>query len=524
MNSKTIGKWSIALCLALVAAVSVHAQTQDMVGGMTLPKLPGSKPRNIIFILCDDHRYDAMGFMGHPYLETPNMDRLAKEGAHFKNAFVTTSLCSPSRASILTGLYVHQHGVADNYNPVRPSLMFFPQFLQAAGYETAMVGKWHMGGDTDKPQKGFDYWLSFKGQGSYWADGHGTTRVVPQTTTNGYNFNGKEVAQKGYITDELTDYAVNWLRGRKATRPFFLYLSHKAVHSDFVPADRHIGRYKDKTFPLPKTYEDTLENYKDKPMWLKNQRNSRHGIDFAYNVDKFDIQENHRRYCETLLAVDESLGRILEVLTNKKLLDSTLIVYMGDNGFQFGEHGLIDKRSAYEASMRVPLMMRCPELFKGPTVVTNMVANVDIAPTVLSAAGLLFPAYMGGNNFLPLARGETVPWRSFLLYEYYWEHNYPMTPTMHALRSDRYKYIRYHGVWDTDEFYDLENDPDEAHNLIHDEAHQPRIKSMNKRMFDLLAETGGATMPLPRDVGDAYPLRRPGGSKQAGFPEELYSK
>jgi len=169
---------------------------------------------NVIFILTDDHRFDAMGFMGHPFLETPHMDRMAKEGVHLTNAFVTTSLCSPSRASILTGLYAHNHGVIDNYNPVPASLRFFPEYLQKAGYETAFVGKWHMGGEHDEPQRGFDYWLSFKGQGTYWADGHGTSRVVPQTSYDGFNINGNRVPQGGYITDELTDYALTWLRQR----------------------------------------------------------------------------------------------------------------------------------------------------------------------------------------------------------------------------------------------------------------------------------------------------------------------
>ena len=167
---------------------------------------------NIIFVLTDDHRFDAMGFMDHPFLETPYMDKMAEEGIHFSRALVTTSLCSPSRASILSGMYAHNHGVVNNYNPVDSTLKFFPEYLQEAGYNTAFIGKWHMGGEIDDPQRGFDYWLSFKGQGTYWADGHGTSRVVPQTSMDGYNINGKRIPQKGYITDELTDFAMEWLR------------------------------------------------------------------------------------------------------------------------------------------------------------------------------------------------------------------------------------------------------------------------------------------------------------------------
>ena len=200
----------------------------------TSTSLAADQP-NIVYVLCDDHRWDAMSMMGHPFLETPHLDKLADDGVQFTHAFVTTSLCSPSRASILTGLYTHNHGVSDNYNPVDPQLKFFPEYLQRAGYETAFIGKWHMG-DDDEPQRGFDHWVAFRGQGTYYADGHGTTRVVPQTRYDGFNINGKKrVPQKGYITDELTDYALEWLDQRKQKKkPFFLYVSHKAVHSDFV--------------------------------------------------------------------------------------------------------------------------------------------------------------------------------------------------------------------------------------------------------------------------------------------------
>ncbi|PAW72475.1 MAG: acetylglucosamine-6-sulfatase [Pedosphaera sp. Tous-C6FEB] len=519
-------------------------------------------PRNILFILADDHRHDALSFMGHPYLETPHLDRLARGGVHCRNAFVTTSLCSPSRASILTGLYAHAHGVVDNYNPVRTDLVFFPQLLQRAGYETAFFGKWHMG-ETDAPQRGFDHWVAFKGQGNYWADGRGTTRVVPQSSSEGYNVNGQRVPQRGYITDELTDFTLDWLKARKSDKPFFAYLSHKAVHSDFVAADRHVGRYAGKTFVPPKTFADTPENYLNKPMWVRNQRNSRHGVDFGYNLPNFDLQAHHRRYCEALLAVDDSVGRLTQWLAERKLLDSTLVVYMGDNGFHFGEHGLIDKRTAYEASMRVPLLLHCPELFKAGTVVTQMVANIDLAPTLLDVAAdvrrrtsasndtseirLLTSAAtrMHGRSFLKVGQASSLssivpvpapaapakatasqksggtpdlPWRDALLYEYNWERNYPYTPTMHAVRTDRWKYIRYHGIWDVNELYDLAADPDETRNLIHDPAHAATVKQLNARLFELLAETQGQSMPLLRDLGETFPTRKQGRATAAEFP------
>lgn len=509
--------------LFFLFAVLVASAATARAAGLSLPRTPGAKPRNILFILADDHRHDALGFRGHPWLETPHLDRLARGGVHFPKAMVTTSLCSPSRASILTGLYAHNHRVVDNYNPVSRGLVFFPQHLQKAGYETAFIGKWHMG-ETDAPQRGFDHWVAFKGQGTYWPDGRGTSREVPQTSYEGLNVNGRRVPQKGYITDELTDYALGWLNVRRSGKPWFLYLSHKAAHSDFVPADRHAGRYKDKPVPLPETFANTPDNHRDKPMWLLNQRNSRHGVDFGYNLPDYDLESRHRRYCETLLAVDDNVGRLLKWLEERGQLQSTLVVYMGDNGFQLGEHGLIDKRTAYEASIRVPLLMHCPELFRAGTVVTQTVANIDLAPTLLEAAGLQPPPHMDGRSFLPLARGLPVPWRDYILYEYYWERNYPYTPTMHALVGERWKYIRYHGLWDINELYDVPADPHEQHNLIHSARHQKLVAELNQKLFDALEETNGNDMPLLRDRGKTFPWRHPQKAKQAAFPKEFFAE
>jgi N-acetylglucosamine-6-sulfatase len=461
----------------------------------------------VVFVLTDDHRYDALGFMhAQPFVETPNLDALARGGAHMRNAFVTTSLCSPSRASILTGLYAHRHHVIDNNNPVPSDLVFFPQYLQRAGYETAMIGKWHMGGESDDPQRGFDHWVSFKGQGSYLPD------------RNGLNVDGRHVPQKGYITDELTEYALDWIRHRTSDHPFFLYLSHKGVHSDFVPPDRYKGRAAEAPFTPPRTMRP--ENVTGAPMWVQNQRNSWHGVDYPYHSD-LDLASYYRRYAETLRGVDDSVGRVVALLRERGLLESTLIVYMGDNGFAFGEHGLIDKRTAYEESMRVPMLVHCPELVKAGSVVPEVVANIDVAPTILEAAGLKPPPTMDGRSFLALAEGKTVPWRDALLYEYYWERNFPQTPTIHALRGDRYKYVHVYGLWDSDELYDLQADPLESTNLIRSPAHRQIVAEMNVRLFDLLVATGGMYLPLNRDVGPQFNLRREGRAGTAPFPPEL---
>lgn len=469
---------------------------------LMLKRIPRARPHNILVVLTDDHRHDAMGFMkAQDFGETPTLDRLAREGVHFRNAFVTTALCSPSRASILTGLYAHQHRVVDNNHPIPPGLIYYPEYLQRAGYETAFIGKWHMGAETDTPQPGFDHWVSFKGQGSYWPH------------PDGLNVNGVKVPQKGYITDELTDYALDWLAKRDRKRPWMMHLAHKAVHSEFIPAPRHAGRYAEEKFRYPENMKPGMPG---RPMWVENQRNSWHGVEYAYH-GTLDIADYYKRYMETLLAVDEGLARIMGLLAERGELDDTLILYMGDNGFMFGEHGLIDKRAAYEESMRVPMIARCPALF-GPRVVEQVVANIDVAPTMLAAAGLEAPSGMAGANMLPLARGEPTPWRSELLYEYYWERNFPQTPTVHALRDDRYKYMRFHGIWDLDELYDLEADPQENDNLLARPGHEALARKMSTRLFKLLEETDGMQIPLSADTPWRAELRDPKGTPGAPFP------
>jgi N-acetylglucosamine-6-sulfatase len=501
----------LVLVLAGVLAASVPLlRTAARQQALELPRLSGAEPRNIVLVLADDHRYDAMGFLGHPFIETPNLDTLAREGVHFRNAVVTTALCSPSRASILTGLYAHRHRVVDNNNPVSPDLTFFPQYLQTAGYQTAFVGKWHMGRDSDAPQRGFDRWVSFRGQGTYFPDG--------QTL----NVDGQSVPRRGYITDELTDYAVDWLDRRDRGRPFFLYLSHKAVHSEFVAAERHHGRYAGKTAPDPASQAPAVPG-DGRPVWVQNQRNSWHGVEFPYH-SRLDVDEYFRRYAETLLGVDDSVGRVLETLRAQGVLDSTLVLYLGDNGFAFGEHGLIDKRTAYEESIRIPMVARAPGLLPAATTVSAVVANIDLAPTLLEAAGLEPPSGLDGRSFLRAARGDTNGWRDEVLYEYFWERNFPHTPTMHALRGERFKYIRYHGVWDTDELYDLEADPSELRNLIRDPAHAKTAEEMNARLFRVLEETAGLAIPLQPDRGPQLNLRRADGSRAADFPPQLYAR
>ncbi len=464
----------------------------------TVPGIPeqlkviaNQQKMNVIFILTDDHRYDFMGFTGKLHWQkTPALDKLAAGGAYFKNAFVTTSLCSPSRASILTGQYSHVHTIIDNAAGEPDGLVYFPQYLQKNGYQTSFFGKWHMGNDDDSPRPGFDHWESFRGQGIYY--------------NPTLNIDGKQEVYKDstYITDLLTEHAIGWLNKRDKNKPFFLYLSHKAVHAPFAPAKRHTGMYKNAKYTLPPTYWQTLnDDYKTLkwPEWVKQQRFSWHGVDYPYHGHS-NIEELVQTYAETLMAVDESVQRVMDYLKANGLENNTMIIYMGDNGFSWGEHGLIDKRHFYEESVKVPFIVYAPSIFKGGQTIHKMVQNVDVAPTVLQLAGLEKPTYMPGKSFVQLLKGDSTQWRDKIFYEYFWEYDFPMTPTVFGVRTDKYKYIRYSGIWDQNELYDLEKDPNEINNLIEKPEHADLVKKMAGDLFDWLEQTKGMQMPIKRTI------------------------
>lgn len=486
-----------------VFAVQVTAQQKQV-----KPLKQKQQRLNVVFILTDDHRNDFMGFTGKvKWLKTPNMDMLAKKGVWVKNATVTTALCSPSRASILSGQYAHTHTVIDNFSPLPKNLKFFPEYLQKAGYQTAFFGKWHMGNVGDEPQKGFNHWESFKGQGIYF--------------NPLLNINGKHVQYKDstYITDLLTEHATNWINNIKTDQPFFVYLSHKGVHDEFMPAPRHRGMYKNEPISYPSTINltatsktigdlrvsptadmvkhDSNYNVADIPDWVRTQRNSWHGVDFMYN-GRVEFDEFYRRYCETLLSVDESIGKVIQTLKDKGLDKNTVVFYMGDNGFLMGEHGLIDKRNMYEESQKVPLLVYAPENISAGAVLEQVIQNVDIAPTILDMAGVTAPEFMQGKSFYPLLKGQQIAWRDKAFYEYYWEFSYPQTPTTFGVRSGRYKFIFYPGIWDVSEFFDLQKDPEEKNNLYRVPAYQPLIKQLRAELWDWLEKTGGMQIPLKR--------------------------
>lgn len=506
-----------AVALACMQVAGVHAATPDV--SPVAAQQSVQQPPNVVYILLDDQRYDAFGFL-NPKIKTPNMDSIAKDGTYFKNAFVTTSLCSPSRASILTGMYVHNHGVSDNNPSDLSNLHYFPELLRERGYQTGFFGKWHFGGadlTATKGFAGFDRWVGLLGQGSYYPiDDYGKPVML--------NIDGEKVPQKGYITDELTDYAVDWLNHIDKKKPFMMYLSHKGVHSDFLPPKRYRGSMKDVNIPLPDTYADTPENYAGKPMWVKNQRNSWHGVDYPYNTN-MDLQQYQRDYYETLRGVDDSVGRVRDWLKQQGLDKNTIIMVMGDNGFMFGEHGLIDKRNAYEESIRVPLIASGPGFAKDK-VVDDIVRNIDIAPTILDAAGIQEPKSYDGQSFWQLGvDGSKTPKRAnYFVYEYFWEYSFPMTPTTFAIRTPEYKYIQYYGVWDKEELYDMKNDPQEKHNLIDskdDKIISAKVALRKTLYHDLRDHQGKNVIPYNQRLGQGQVYRYEGtGEQMATFPRE----
>jgi arylsulfatase A-like enzyme len=324
------------------------------------------------------------------------------------------------------------------------------------------------------------------------------------------NIDGQKTKIQGYITDILTELAIQWLtQERDPEKPFFLFLSHKAVHAMFEPAERHRGRYENKPLQYPSTMSNDEVNYIHRPQWVRAQRNSWHGVDYMYH-GQMDFDTFYRRYCETLLALDESIGQMRQTLATLALDRETCLMYMGDNGFCFGEHGLIDKRHMYEESMRIPFLVCCPSLIEPGSVIQELVQNIDVAPTILHLAGIKKPPSMDGHSLLDLLLGKSVDnWRDHLFYEYYWERNFPQTPTTFGVRSKQWKYIHYHGLWDVDELYDLQNDPEEKYNLIDQPEFEPIQSELNRKMWDWLESTDGMKIPLRRDQGFRADQRRP---------------
>ncbi|MEY2427507.1 MAG: hypothetical protein QOJ40_392 [Verrucomicrobiota bacterium] len=445
--------------------------------------VPSSSRPNIIFILMDDLRWDEMDY---PFVKAPNIRRIGREGVRFTNAFVTTPLCSPSRASFLTGQYAHKHGVIDNTarDALSHQLVTFPRLLHDAGYETAFVGKWHMGLD-DTARPGIDYWVSVKGQGVY---------LDPEI-----NDNGQRKKVPGYVTDIFSDYSVDFLK-RKHTKPFLLYLSHKAVHPDltqnadgslsdpsaakFIPAERHKNLYANEVIPHRANYGRAPVG---KPALLRKIG----GLSpLGPNTGTDD--ETIRNRLRVLAAVEDGTGRILKVLEDSGQLDNTLIIFTSDEGYFYGEHGLsVERRLAYEESIRIPLLMRYPKLIAPNTSLGQLALNIDIAPTLLEIGGVPVPQNMHGRSLVSLLKDRNTPWRDSFLIEYYSDKVFPRVLSMgyQAVRTERWKYIHYLELDGMDELYDLAHDPFELKNVIADPKAGDTLKDLKSEKEKLLHET-----------------------------------
>jgi len=453
---------------------------------------------NVLFILSDDYRWDYFSCLGHPLAKTPHLDRLAAEGARFANCFATTSLCSPSRASMISGLYAHAHGVVNNFTDYPNQLPNFPRQLQAAGYDTAYIGKWHMNENSDDPRPGFNYWASHKGQGQYY--------------DTPFNINGQRSVLKGYYTTRVTDLAIDWLR-RPRQKPFMMILGHKAPHTPNVPEPKYAHALD--RFDIQ--YPASAFQLADKPDWVQQRIATWHGIygplwgfrkQFPDSCPEGvkDFAAFVRAYAATTMSVDDSVGRLYETLHATGQLDNTLIIFAGDNGFFLGEHGMMDKRAMQEPSIRIPMLVRYPALARPGTVVNRMVLNMDLAPSILDICGAPPLPKVHGKSFRGLLVGDPRGWRTSWHYAYNYEQQFPYTPNVRGVRTDRWKYIHYpHGDGGPDrhkaELYDLASDPEENRNLIDDPRQAGRVQEMRAELDRLLRDTGALPDRMPIDEG-----------------------
>jgi uncharacterized sulfatase len=500
--------WSISM--GLVACSSGDIQ-QD------------AKRPNIIFIMSDDHAYQAISAYGYPIgkvAPTPNIDRLANEGIRFENSFVTNSICGPSRAVMLTGKHSHLNGYLHNsggkgFDGSQPTL---PKYLQQAGYQTALVGKWHLG----TTPTGFDHWDILIDQGEYY--------------NPDFVKNGDTTLIEGYATDLITSKALDWLKNdRDNETPFCLILQHKAPHRNWMPPIRHINTYDSVQFPVPETYFDGYEGrqaageqemniYRDmyeghdlkmtvakgsdslrynrwphlfdrmtaeqKEQWnnaYRPKNDDFHDQNLSGKAEAlWKLQRYLSDYMGTIAAVDEGIGEVLDYLKAAGLEENTIVVYTSDQGFYLGEHGWFDKRFMYEESFKTPLLIRYPEKIKPGSVSTELVQNLDFAPTFLHYAEVPIPEDMQGESLHPILENESVDdWRTALYYHYYEYPAFHMVKRHYGIRTPQHKLIHFYNDIDAWEFYDLEKDPHETRNLIDDPNYASLVDSLKSELHNL---------------------------------------
>ena len=448
----------------------------------------GVRRPNILFIMSDDHAAHALSCYGSRINSTPNLDRLAREGALFQNCFVTNSICAPSRACILTGKYSHLNGQMTNRETFDGSQQTFPKLLRKAGYQTAMVGKWHL----KSSPTGFDYWNVLPGQGRY----HNPDMIEM----------GEKKKLEGYTTDLITDRAIQFLETiRDRDRPFCLMVHHKAPHRRWEPDEKHARLYDNVHIPEPDTFDDDYSN--------RASPASRTTMTIEKHLSKRDVKGTppeglpprarkswyYQRYIKDYLrcvaSVDDNTGRLLDYLKEAGLEEDTVVVYTSDQGFFLGDHGWYDKRFMYEHSLRMPLLLRYPGTVRPGTVKDEMVLNVDFGPTFLALAGVAVPADMQGRSLKPVLEERTPEdWRKSMYYHYY---EYPAVHSVrrhYGLRTMRYKLIRYYYWGDEWELFDLEKDPDELNNVYADPAYADVLKSLKAELEEKRRALGDDTL------------------------------
>jgi len=475
------------------------------------------KQPNILFIMSDDHAFQAISAYNDKLIETPNIDQIASEGIMYNKAFVTNSICAPSRAVILTGKFSHLNGVKGNSEVFDGSQQTLPKLLKANGYETAIVGKWHL----KSQPTGFDYWNVLPGQGDYY--------------NPDFIKNGKDTVYQGYVTNIISKLSIDWLKKREKHKPFFLMMHHKAPHRSWMPAIKNLTLFDDKKFPLPDNFYDdydgreglktqklTVKNHMDIRMdfkvpcnecdtgavnfwapgeyWRRLDRlnpEERKSWEEAYKKEEMEFWQvkedeekydrwKYRRYMEDYLrciaSVDESVGEVLEFLKENGIDKNTVVIYTSDQGFYLGEHGLFDKRFMYEEALRTPLMIKYPVEISQGTLSDKLVQNLDIAPTLLELAGVEIPADMQGASLQKTWKNPTE-WRDAIYYHFY-EKGWGVSPH-YGIRTERYKLIRYYDFIDSWELYDLEKDPKEMSNLYGIQENIEIQKELHARLTEL---------------------------------------
>lgn len=468
---------------------------------------------NIIFILSDDHAYQAIGAYGSKLMQTPNIDRIARGGALFRNALVGNSICGPSRATLLTGKYSHLNGYTLNEKKFDISQELFPRILQQHNYQTAWIGKWHLG---SLPQ-GFDYWNILPGQGQYY-------------NPDFIKIGGDTSRASGYVTNLITDFSISWLQQRDTSKPFFMVVGEKATHREWLPDIQDLGAYDNVDFPLPVNFKDDYKGRiaaQNQDMTIANTMRlkedlkvhadyEKSGIYNRFNPEQkkafmdyyegkvskeFDAEKlsgdalvkwKYQRYLKDYLAtarsLDRNIGRLLDYLDQSGLSKNTVVIYASDQGFYLGEHGWFDKRFIYEESLRTPFVIRYPGVVQPGTTIPQLMVNIDWAPAILDLAGVPAPAEMQGASFLPLLKGDTTHWRKAAYYHYYEfpqpHHVYPHF----GIRTEKYTLVRFYDQTNTWELYDLQKDPQEMHNLYGQAAYKQVTATLKQQLRQLIQE------------------------------------